>query len=178
MTRQNVALVAALATAALTLAGCGGRASDDAKADPSGTATAATVTPTTESATTAPAVTVKLSTKWAPKLKTLSDGPGVIACQDSGSTGCVNAMTDAINAYGGIVKDINNAGASDEYAKTLANINQYVRAADAFDKAGCAGDPNADVGDSPCSGDAMKVVMGSTLLGFVMPTDEMNAGVG
>lgn len=120
---------------------------------------------------------VKLSTKWVPKLNALSNGDGVAACQDSGSTDCLTAMTADLKAFTSILKDIDAQGAQAEYTKTVAEINKMTRAADAYDKDGCGGDPNADVDGSPCPGNALAVTVGVATLSFILPTDELNAGV-
>lgn len=120
---------------------------------------------------------MKLSTKWAPKLAALADSGGVAACQTSGSTDCVDAITNDLNTMTGLLKDINAADARAEYAKTVAEINKLVRAADAYGADGCPGDPNADISGSPCYGNAIAVTIGVTGFQFLMPTDEINAGV-
>jgi hypothetical protein len=168
-------ITTSLLTATLLLTGCGG---GHAKSSGRPTTSAAiTATPAAKATSTYLGPKVKPSTKWVPKLRALSDGNGVSDCQTSGSPACLRAMTAAITTYTGILKDITAAGAGTEYKKTVADINQYVRAADAYQAAGCANDPNADIEGSPCYGDALKVATGPSILQFVLPTDELGVGV-
>lgn len=168
--RRRITTGAVLA-AAIVLAGCSSSSDDSAKA---------TVTTSAASTTASPAATpsaVKLSTTWVPKLQTLADGDGVSACSsDSGSDGCVQAISDSVDLFSQITEAINTAGVADQYPKTIAEITKLVGDADTYSKDECPGDPNADVDGSPCPKAALAVVVGASVLQMVMPTDEVTAG--
>lgn len=167
---RRITTGAALA-AALVLAGCSSSSDDSAK--PAATKGAASTT----ASPTATAAAVKLSATWVPKLQTLADGDGVSACSsDSGSDGCVQAISDSVDLFSQITEAINTTGAADRYPKTIAEITKLVGDADTYSKDECPGDPNADVDGSPCAKNALAVVVGVSELQMVMPTDEANAG--
>lgn len=168
--RRRITTGATLA-AALLLAGCSSGSDDSAKpkttTSPAGTTAASTAT----------AAAMKLSTTWVPKLQTLADGDGVSACSiDSGSDGCVQAISDSVDLFSQITEAINTAGAAEQYPKTIAEITKLVGDADTYSKDECPGDPNADVDGSPCAKNALAVVVGVSVLQMVMPTDEVTGG--
>lgn len=167
--RHTMSAAVLLATAGLALTACSGSSHTD---KPAATTTPATVTATTASGT------VKLSTRWVPKLNALSGGSGISACStDSGSDGCVTAIGDAVSLYGSITNAITAANAQAEYPKTIAELTKLIGAADTYDKDECPGDSNADVDGSPCPKNAIDAVNGLNTLEFIMQTDELNAGV-
>lgn len=157
--------------AVLLLAGCSSSSGHDNTAKPS----APTATASTPKATAADAV--KLSTVWVPKLQAIADGDGVSDCStDSGSGGCVQAISDSVDLFTQLTDAISAAGAVGQYPKTIAEITKLVGNADTYTKDECPGDDNADIDGSPCPKNALAVVVGVTGLEFVMQTDEANAG--
>lgn len=164
-----------LLAAGLVLAGCSGGSGGDAK--PAAATSAPSTTPA--ATTSAPAgPTVKLSAAWVPKLKTLSDGPGLSDCAaDSGSTGCSDGIGGSVVVFGQIAHAIDAANAKDEYPKTIAELGKLLDAASAYTDDECPGDENADIDGSPCPKNAIAVSVGVTTLEFIMQTDEANAGV-
>lgn len=170
--RIRAITTASTVLAVLLLAGCSSGSGHDSTAKPS-TPTATATVP--KAATAADAV--KLSTTWVPKLQALADGDGVSGCStDSGSGGCVQAISDSVDLFTQITDAISTAGAVDQYPKTIAEIAKLVGNADTYNKDECPGDDNADVDGSPCPKNALAVVVGVTGLEFVMQTDEANAG--
>lgn len=162
---------ACLLAAGLALTGCtvGTQPTPDRTA-----ATTPTVKATTAAATTV--APVNLSATWNPKLDAASLS-ATKACQITGSTQCLTAMTGSVTTLSSLIDAIDAASARAEYPKTVAEISKLIAAAQAFADDQCPNDPNADVEGSPCYGHAMELSVGLSSLSFVMQTDEANAGV-
>lgn len=60
---------------------------------------------------------------------------------DSGSDGCVQALTDSIGGVDQIISAINASNVAGEYPRTIAEITKLVNAADAYTKDECARSP-------------------------------------
>lgn len=112
-----------------------------------------------------------LSGEWRSTLTMMAGTGGVTACQDSASTKCLTAMTNALRTFTAIEKDINQRGAS-QYPKTVEEIQKYTAAAQDFHDAGCEGNPNGGQILNQCYGDASTVTVCVTNLEDLLRSDE------
>ncbi|MEY9997347.1 hypothetical protein ABIE67_009466 [Streptomyces sp. V4I8] len=112
-----------------------------------------------------------LSAKWAPKLAAVTDGKKTV-CNQVGDQGCAEHLTDIALAVGDLERDVNDAGGSSRYPRTLAELGRVNDAVDAYTEHECLGDENAGIAGSPCPDDAQTILTGGKTLPLALKADE------
>lgn len=165
---------------AVGIAACGGGSGSATKTEATSTSPSAVATITvsaapTTTAATPPTSSVKLSEKWGPKLDALANG-GITACKgDVGRPACETALTNDLDAYSGILNDI-QVGDPGQYPKTLAELEKIIPSASAYSAANCPGSPSSRSTTSKCYKDAVTVAVGLIGVKTFLQVDETEAG--
>jgi hypothetical protein len=177
--RGLMGAVAVSAIASVALTACGASDSGDSKsAGASGSPSASTGTPspagtgalaapsppdTATPATSAPATpTGKLAAKWKPRLAEVDKGSA--RCDDAGSNGCFQQMSDLLDVMSPLLQDIEANQSNPRYLATPTEISKISKAVSDYSKRMCMQDVHANDASSPCSSDAKTVKAGPNAL--------------
>jgi hypothetical protein len=115
--------------------------------------------------------TAKLSTKWGPKLDTVTAGEKAV-CNQVGDQACAEHLTDIALVVGDLERAVNQAGDSAVYPRTVAELGKVNAAVEAYTDHECLGDENAGIEGSPCPDDAQTILTGGKTLTLALQADE------
>lgn len=174
---RRTTLSAAVLLTVLLAASCSG-GGDDPKAASSSSPAKSAAAKQEDSADTAASSSAppKLSTKWAPKLEAASKASQPNICKDAGAKQCTDHITKLTELVYDVGDAIDEADATADYPKTVAQIAKVERASEGYVDDGCAGSGEATLGGSACGGHVQWLLLGPATVEMTLQTDELTAG--